>query len=209
MTDFERSSRENQAPSKAVVRVAFSASEALGAALKGFTRKGQDHRAIPLRTSRRVELRYSGGDSDGPRYSPDDRRWLGDAIERIQPISRHHLRLASYVLQRELTNGAIGLDFQLMPTAEEIQQLGVFADDRDGNPSPYVDVHAIIPPQDRVPKGSLLEEEALNDIKQLLAVNHPALHRPGQAPGAVPQSQRVYVHDAQVMSRIPNLRIVR
>lgn len=185
MTDFERVSPEITATPKAVVRLAFTPSEALAGAIRGFSR--QDNAPATLYSSRMRQFRYLGVN-----YPPEDRRELNDIERRVEAISRHQIRLGSYVFLRELENNGLGIDLRLAPKPDELAQLGEFARDIDGQPANYVDVHAIIPPAQRVPSTGSELRRATIALRELVATPY----------------HRVYTHGITVVSRNPDRRVV-
>lgn len=193
MTDYAPRHRaiDHVAADKAIVRVQFTPSRRLAGVLDKFSIKDTP---IRLYTDRLVELDYG---SKG--YTPESRRRLSELEDDVIPIANRRIKLASHVLLRELSSGSLGIGFKLMPSPEVTAQLGRFARDPDGSPTSYVDVHTIIPIQDRIPDG-IGFNLAVDRVEELLMTNDPELHPPGIL-REVPGKQDVSVYDARVVSR--------
>ncbi|MEO5950135.1 MAG: hypothetical protein ABIQ04_01670 [Candidatus Saccharimonadales bacterium] len=205
MTDRETQPSERMASGRSVARIVFSPSENLKSVLQKFS---LSKRSPVLRTSRMVELSYEGGDSDGPRYTPDDARWLSDTEKRLRVVTDHHQPLASYVLTKTLSRGDLGIDLRLLPSNDDLERLHDFTRNEAGVPVKYLDVHAIIPVNDRAPVNSMHLDYAIDELEQLLATHHPAFQRPDQLIPA-PRINKAYAFGANIMSRVTQFRSVR
>lgn len=176
---------------KAIVRVQFTPNRRLAGALGRFSVSGSP---IRLYTDRLVELDYHGME-----YTPGSRQRLSQLEDQVIPVASRGIKLASHVLLRELSAGSLGVGLKLMPSVDVTKRLGEFARDSNGDRTDYVDVHAIIPLQDRVSDGVGFNL-AVSKIEELLMTNDPALHPPGVLM-EVPHRQDVSVSDARVVSR--------
>lgn len=193
MTDYGLRHRDigSITADKAIARVQFTPSPRFAQALSRFSIGDSP---VRLYTSRRVELDYHGTD-----YTPDSRRQLSRMEDAVIPIANRQIKLASHVLLRILSSGALGLDFKLMPSEDVLRRLGDFARDPEGTRTDHVDVHAIIPVQNRIHDGVGFNLAA-NRLEELLMIRDPSLHPPDSIL-EVPRGRQVSVFDARVVSR--------
>ncbi len=181
---------------KAIARVQFTPSRRLATALGRFSISDNP---IRVYTDRRVELDYHGME-----YTPASRQRLSLMEDEVIHIANRRIKLGSHVLLRELSSGSLGIGLKLMPSLDVLGRLGEFARDADAHPTSYIDVHTIVPAQDRIPDG-IGFNLAVSKIEELLMTRDPALHPPGVLM-EVPQRQDASVSDARVVSRNRNHR---
>lgn len=194
MTDYARRHEDIGyiESNKAIARVRFTPSRRLAVALGRFS---VGDRPIVLRSSRRVVLDYHGTE-----YTPPSRQRLSRMEDSVIPIANRRIKIASHVLLRtDLTHGALGIDFKLMPSPDVRKRFGEFALDQDGNQTNYMDVHAIIPPQDRIDNTDEFDI-AVDELKSLMMIGNPDLH-PDSGPLPIPDGQQIHVHDSRVVSQ--------